>query len=88
MDRISRILTDPVKKKIITFFYENPQSVDSIRGISTWTSIKPKIVKKALEELVRDGILVAHRGSSTTGYAYTQDKDVTLQIEGILSRLK
>jgi len=81
MDKISNVLRCPVKKKIITFFYENPQSLDSVRGISTWINIKPKIVKKALEELVRDGILVAHRGSSTTGYAYTQDKDIMVQIE-------
>jgi len=85
MDRISKILQSRIKRKIVIFFYENPQSVDSVRGIATWTNIKPKLAKKALEELAKDGILVAHRGSSTTGYAYTQDKNIISQIEAKLS---
>jgi DNA-binding transcriptional regulator YhcF (GntR family) len=84
MDKIKRALRSPVKKKIIVFFHENPQAVDSVRGISTWINIKPNIVKKALEGLVREGILVAHRGSTTTGYAYTQDRDMVSRIESYL----
>jgi DNA-binding transcriptional regulator YhcF (GntR family) len=85
MKNISKILRAPVKRKIIGFFCENPQSVDSVRGISTWINVKPEVVKKMLEELVMEGILIAHRGSSTTGYAYTQDKKIIEQIEACLS---
>lgn len=81
---MDRILRSPIKKKIILFFRENPQSVESVRGISTWLNLKPEKVKKALEELVKDGILIAHRGATTTGYAYTQDKDILNYIEKYL----
>lgn len=81
MNKISKILRSPIKRKIILFFRENPHSVDSVRGISTWLNIKPEIVKRALEELVKEGILIAHRGRTTTGYAYTQDIDILSRIE-------
>ncbi|MGE4357143.1 MAG: winged helix-turn-helix domain-containing protein [Candidatus Omnitrophota bacterium] len=85
MKNILKALRSPVKKKIITFFHENPYSVDSVRGISTWLNIDPKVVKKVLEELVKDGILIAHRGRTTTGYAYTQDKEILEYIETCLT---
>ncbi|MCM8783777.1 MAG: hypothetical protein NC818_03235 [Candidatus Omnitrophica bacterium] len=85
MKNILKAIRSPVKKKIILFFRENPYSVDSVRGISTWLNMKPNIVRKALEELVKDGILIAHRGATTTGYAYTQDIDILNQIDECLS---
>jgi len=85
LKKISKILRSPIKKKIILFFRENPHSVDSVRGISTWLNLKPEMVRKALEELVKEGILITHRGRTTTGYAYTQDKNILNCIEECLS---
>ncbi|MCM8778772.1 MAG: hypothetical protein NC898_05880 [Candidatus Omnitrophica bacterium] len=84
MDKIAKALKSPIKKKIILFFRENPQAVDSVRGISTWLNLKSGIARKYLEELVKDNILIAHRGATTTGYAYTQDEDILKRIEEYL----
>lgn len=71
--------------RIVSFFHENPTSVDTPRGIATWTGYKKDIVKKVLDELVRAGVLVAHPVSSTTGYSYTHDEKI---IKIVKKRLK
>ncbi|MCM8766014.1 MAG: hypothetical protein NC920_04125 [Candidatus Omnitrophica bacterium] len=85
MNSVAKALKSPIKKKIILFFRENPQAVDSVRGISTWLNLKSTTARKFLEELVKDGILIAHRGATTTGYAYTQDEETLKLIEEYLT---
>lgn len=76
MKKIDKLFKSEIHKKIVTFFHENPSSVDTPRGIAAWIGYKKETVKKALDELVKSGILTAHCVSSTTGYSYTQDKKV------------
>jgi transcription initiation factor IIE alpha subunit len=74
--------------KIVSFFHENQASVDTPRGIATWTGYKKDDVKKALVDLVEIGILSAHPVSSTTGYSYTNDKNTIEAIDKKLKELK
>lgn len=67
--------------KIVSFFYENPSSIDAAKGIATWVNHDLKEVEKVLEELVHLNILVAHRSEGVTGFAYTQDKEILNQID-------
>jgi len=69
------------REKIIQFFHQNPNTIDTINGIVTWTGLTKKETVKALEELVDLGILLAHRASSTVGYAYTTDKKLIAKIK-------
>lgn len=78
---LDKIFQSELHFKIISFFRENPSSLDSTKGIATWVNHKPKQVREALEELVRLNILVAHRSESVTGFAYTQDKEILKQID-------
>lgn len=57
------------KRKIVQFFMDNEGSIDTPRGISTWINEALPVVLRALEDLVKSGILKAHRTSSTVGYS-------------------
>ena len=66
---MNQILKSKTHRKILLFFAENEGSVDTPRGISTWINENIQTVRTALEDLVRLGILKAHRTSSTIGYS-------------------
>jgi predicted transcriptional regulator len=83
---LKEILNSAVKIKIISFFEENPASIDTAKGIATWINQDVEEVKKALEELVRHGFLSIHRSTSTIGYAYIHDKKTSAQIREFLDK--
>ncbi len=58
-----------IHRKIILFFSENQGSIDTPRGVSAWVNENLKSVRGALEDLVKAGILKAHRTSSTVAYS-------------------
>lgn len=68
-------------RDIIRFFHENPASIDTLRGISTWVRGDHAEVRDVLEDLVSSGILISHKASSTTGYSYTRDIKITSLIK-------
>lgn len=88
MVNLKKICDSPLNLKIISFFHENPSTVDTARGIATWLDYNPKQVRKALDYLVSQNILIAHRTGSTTAYGYVQDKEIIAQIEKILQKHK
>ncbi len=63
------ILKSKTHRRIMLFFMENTGSIDTPRGIATWTNESLQKVRIALEDLVKKGILKAHRTSSTIGYS-------------------
>ena len=85
---ITKIFKSPMYTKIVSFFHENQASIDTPRGVATWTGYKKEDVKKALAELARLGVLNAHPASSTTGYSYTHDKSIIEIIDKKLKALK
>lgn len=85
---LNKIFAHPAKKKIAHFFHHNPASIDTSRGISTWTGLNIKETARALEELVKKGILVAHRVTSTVGYAYTNNKKLAVRIKKYFQKNK
>jgi hypothetical protein len=62
------------RRKIIQFFMDNEGSIDTPRGISTWINEGLPVVLRALEDLVKSGVLKAHRTSSTVGYSSKRSK--------------
>jgi len=81
-----KILKDPIYFKIVSFFHENPASIDTPRGIATWVGENRRVVKKVLSDLARLKILTAHKAASTTGYSYTRDPAVIKRIGAYLKR--
>ncbi len=85
---LKRLLRDPIYFKIICFFHENPTSVDTPRGIAAWTGENRQTVKKALLELAKLKLLIAHKTTSTAGYSYTRDGKLIKTIGPLLKKLK
>ncbi len=66
---LKRILRSVTHRRILGFFLENQGSIDTAKGVSTWTGERLEKVRAALEDLARRGVLKAHRTSSTVGYS-------------------
>jgi len=86
--KLKNLLKLKIHKRIIRFFYENPASVDTPRGIATWINYDLKKVRAVLKKLANSGILIAHRSSSTTGYSFTRNKKTINQIRKLLKEKK
>ncbi|MEI8175626.1 MAG: hypothetical protein WCG78_02030 [Candidatus Omnitrophota bacterium] len=85
---LEKILATRIYFKIITFFHENPMSIDTPRGISTWIGENKQLVKDALLALSTRKILTAHMVTSTTGYSYTRDEKMIKKIDTLLRQIK
>ena len=83
---INEALRSTIHVKIIKFFHENQACIDTPRGVSTWIREERTKVKKALEDLVKLKILIAHRATSTTGYSYTQNRALISTINRFLKK--
>lgn len=82
---IHRVMDSPVTRKIISFFHENPSTVDTLEGIAMWIGVDKDKVKESVNELVKLDILIAHKGI-TTGYGYTQDNNMLSNIGVLLKK--
>ena len=74
--------------KIISFFHENPSTVDTSQNLAAWLNFELSKIEKALDYLVKQNILIVHQTGSTTAYAYTQDKETIKEIAEFLKQLK
>ncbi len=84
MADLKKVCESSLTLKIISFFHENPQTLDTSRGIAAWLNRDRKEIKKALDYLVNQNILISHCTGSTAAYAYTQDKKIIDRIEKLL----
>jgi hypothetical protein len=85
---IDGALRSEIHLKIMAFFHENQSSIDTPRGIATWIREERGKVKRALEDLARIKVLIAHRAPSTTGYSYTRDSKIISRIDRFLIKKK
>jgi len=85
---LNRLLRDPTYFKIVSFFHENPASIDTPRGVAAWTGENKQNVNRALLKLEKLKILTAHKVSSTTAYCYTRNIKLTKSVENLLKRIK
>jgi len=81
MKKIERLFKNEAAKKILLFFNENPQCIDTAKGISVWVGHDLEKVQRALAKLVKEGILVNHKTTSMDAYSYTNQRDMIKKIE-------
>ncbi len=84
MDLKKAITKSATHIEIVKFFMENPASVDTSRGIGAWIKKDISIVKKALEDLEKAGILEGHKVSSIHGYGLCRNSRTIFKIKKIL----
>ncbi|MFH1847619.1 MAG: hypothetical protein ABH825_00170 [Candidatus Omnitrophota bacterium] len=85
---LNKLIKDPIFFKIVKFFSENPASIDTPRGIATWIGEDKPVTKNMLDKLVDLKILTAHKVSSTTGYSYTDDRELIRKIDSTLKKME
>ena len=81
MTNIKILFKDEAARKILLFFNENPNCIDTAKGISLWIGLDINIIQKALGQLVKESIITSHQTASTIAYAYTNNKEVVKRIE-------
>ena len=85
---IRTLFKNEVTRKVLLFFNENPQSIDTAKGISTWIDCEAEAVQKTLNKLVDQGILINHKAAFTDAYSYTNQRDTVKKIETYIKKLK
>ena len=87
MKNIRRLFKNDAARKILLFFNENPNCIDTAKGISLWIGGDINIIQKALNQLVKEGIITSHTTASTAAYAYTNDKEVVKKVEKYIKNI-
>ena len=75
-ENLKKILKNKLSRDILSFFYQNQASIDTVGGITTWVHSDRSKVKAVLDKLVSLGILEEDSIGSTKGYCYTRDKKI------------
>jgi len=87
MKSIKSLFKNEASRKILLFFHENPNCIDTAKGISLWIGWDINIIQKALDQLVREGIITSHQAASTAAYAYTNNKEIVKKIEKYIKNI-
>ena len=87
MKNIKRLLKNDAARKILFFFNENPNCIDTAKGISLWIGGDVNNIQKALNQLVKEGIIASHQTASTAAYAYTNNKQIVKKIEKCIKNM-
>lgn len=81
MKSVKSLFKNEAARKILLFFNENSNCIDTAKGISMWISGDMDVTQKALDRLVKEGVITSHTTASTTAYAYTNNKEIVKKIE-------
>lgn len=80
-----KILSKEINSKIIKFFKNNPNSVETVDGIKGWLEVENRItIQRALEKLSELGVLAKHESTGVNGYGLTQSEEVNEKINNYL----
>lgn len=70
-----------LQQRILRFFREHPDAVETVRGIASWIGEEGEAIVAALPALLGRRWLTAHETSVVTGYALTRDEQMLAQID-------
>lgn len=87
MKSIKRLFKSEAAGKILLFFNENSNCIDTAKGISLWIGGDMNVIQKALNQLVKEGVITSHTTASTTAYAYTNNKEIVKKIERYIKNM-
>jgi len=87
MKSIKSLFKNEATRKIVLFFNENPNCIDTAKGISLWIGWDINIIQKTLDQLVKEGIIISHQAASTAAYAYTNNKEIVKKIEKYIKNI-
>ena len=70
--------------KILRFFYEHPEAIETIRGMAVWLGGKSESLEGALQGLVHRKWISVHQSTALTGYGLTRDDRFLEQVREAL----
>jgi len=83
-NKLQKVMQNQLAKEVLTFFYQNQSSLDSVSGISTWVRNERKEVESVLEELVKLGAVEEDSMGSAKGYSYTRDAKIMKIVKSLM----
>ncbi len=85
---LNKIITNKIDLKVLNFFHNSPNSIDTPRGVCAWINEKREGTKKSLDKLAGYKILNVHKNQFATGYSYSQDRCIAKKIAQFLKEKK
>ena len=83
---MKNLFKNEILKKVLLFFNENPNCIDTVKGISVWIGCPINSVQKALDKLVEEKILINHKALSMDAYSYTTDRHIVKKVEEYIKK--
>ncbi len=74
-----------IKWDLVIFFFENPNTTDTIENIARYIGRDATVIKPDLEDLVRSGVLEQHTSGTLTVFALTTDTQIREKIKHFVS---
>ncbi len=83
---IKELLKSELHYKILKFFKENPSSLETIKGITSWIGENKHKVKEAVDEIEKHNFLIKHESDDVTGYGLTYDEKLIKKLDKYLKK--
>ncbi len=83
-NKLQKVMQNQLAKEVLTFFYQNQSSLDSVSGISAWVRNERKEVESVLEELVKLGAVEEDSTGAAKGYSYTRDAKIMKIVKSLM----
>jgi len=84
---LKSLFKNEAARKVLLFFNENPNCIDTAKGISLWIGLDIEVIQKALNVLLKEGVITIHQSASTDAYAYTNNKAIVKRIEKYIKNI-
>ncbi len=82
---VKKIQNDHLYFSLIKYFYYNPGTYDSLKGISLRLGLNQEIIKDKIDDLLKVGILQSNRSSEGEVYLLKKQKSVLNDFRKALS---
>ena len=81
LDFVRSKVTSFIKWDLVRFFYENPNTVDSVENIARYAGRHVDAVQPELEELVESGVMTVRMLDQMAVYSLAQNEEMRRLIE-------
>lgn len=85
LDFIRSKVNSFIKWDLVRFFYENPNTTDSVENIAKYAGRSPAAVRSELEELVASGVMERQLIDNLPVYSLASDEEMRRLIEEFIS---
>jgi len=84
---LEKLLKDSLAREILTFFYQNQTSIDTVGGVSAWVNDEREKVRSVLDRLARLGVLQKDSQGAMKGYCYTRDEKIMKIVKDLMGEV-